>query len=219
MALGLVVHLLSGAIARRACALVGRPAYLAALGGVSTVLHEGAHALCCLLFRHRVDEVVWFDPRAQGGALGYVRHRWDRRSLYQRVGNLFIGLAPLLAGAALIVLGARLLLGADADLARLRPLEWRFWAFVYLTLCAGGAMRLSASDLRGAGAGLAVLAALLFAANVCVDWALDLRAPAVFAAARRLYAPALAGLALVLPLNLAVWLALVVAERGVRALR
>ena len=225
VAVGLVVHVLAGAVARRACALVGRPAYLLLLGSAGTVLHEGAHALACVLFRHRIDEIVWFDPRSAGGALGHVRHRWDQRSVYQRAGNFFIGLAPLLLGVAVLALGARLLFGAAAaapsvaDAAALvRPGDWRFWAFLYLTLCVGGAMRLSVSDLRGAGAGLVVLAALVFVVNLCTLWTLDLT-PSLLATAAQAYALPVAALLLVAPLHAAAWLALLLAERGVRAVR
>jgi hypothetical protein len=38
------------------------------------------------------------------GTLGYVRHSWDDRSLYQKIGNFFIGTAPMFFGAGLLFL-------------------------------------------------------------------------------------------------------------------
>ncbi|MCA9671186.1 MAG: hypothetical protein KC503_36560 [Myxococcales bacterium] len=70
--------------------------------------HELGHLAMARLFGHRI--VAWrlFDPDPTSGTLGYVRHAYSRRSLWQRLGNLAIGLAPLLSGT--LVLGALLAL-------------------------------------------------------------------------------------------------------------
>ena len=38
------------------------------------------------------------------GTLGYVEHAYNRRSLYQSVGNFFIGTGPIWFGSALVYL-------------------------------------------------------------------------------------------------------------------
>jgi hypothetical protein len=75
---------------------------------VSTVLHELSHAIMCLLFLHRIEsiEIFSFDPVT--GRSGFVRHSWDAGSLYQRAGNFFIGIAPMLAGVPLLLLSGAL---------------------------------------------------------------------------------------------------------------
>jgi hypothetical protein len=111
LAIGAVLHALAGATARHAEAAFGFRAYYLASGWLGTAVHEAGHALFALLFGHRVTSVKWFDLRARGGELGYVRHRYDPRSPYQQLGNLFIGVGPLLFGTAVVWLAARWLLG------------------------------------------------------------------------------------------------------------
>jgi hypothetical protein len=67
-------------------------------GWIGVPVHELSHLLAARLFRHRV--VAWrlFDPDPVSGTLGYVRHTHDRRSAYQVLGGLVIGIAPLLSG-------------------------------------------------------------------------------------------------------------------------
>ena len=75
-------------------------------GFIGTVTHEFSHFITCLLFRHQVTEVAWFRPRAamRDGVLGYVAHSYNPDSLYQRIGNFFIGIAPLLLGSIFILI-------------------------------------------------------------------------------------------------------------------
>lgn len=85
-------------------------------GFIGTVVHEFSHFLMCLIFRHEVVEVVWFRPLGamEDGVLGYVQHRYDPNSLYQQVGNFFIGIAPLLLGAVFILIIYRICLPKSA---------------------------------------------------------------------------------------------------------
>jgi|GEM_PF-458617 len=71
---------------------------------LGTPVHETAHLVFCWIFRHRVNQVKFFSPDKESGTLGYVNHSYNPRSLYQSIGNLFIGLAPLFVGAAVIYL-------------------------------------------------------------------------------------------------------------------
>jgi hypothetical protein len=54
-----------------------------------------------------------FDPDPETGTLGYVEHTYDSSSLYQQVGNFFIGIGPILLGTALIYLFLFLLMGLN----------------------------------------------------------------------------------------------------------
>jgi hypothetical protein len=159
--------------------------YLFGLPG--TIVHEGSHVMACLLFRHRVHRVKWFDPQATDGALGSVEHSYNPASTYQRVGTIAIGLSPLLAGAAVLLLAVRLLLGGPvvqlADLADV-PV-WRWALFAYISLSVGGSMHLSASDMRGTWRGVVTLGAWLGAAlllSLALWWVLSQLAPTVWPA-------------------------------------
>lgn len=72
---------------------------------IGTPVHELGHLLMCYLFRHEVSEFKLFDRKAKDGVLGYVNHSWNTKSLYQNIGNFFIGMGPIFSGTATLVLG------------------------------------------------------------------------------------------------------------------
>ncbi len=72
-------------------------------GIIGTPIHEIGHAMLCVLFGHKIKEMKIF-PSAHETVLGYVQHSFDPRSLYQRVGNFFIGIGPIISGTGLIIL-------------------------------------------------------------------------------------------------------------------
>jgi hypothetical protein len=98
---------------RHALGLLGPRAFLLLFGWLGTAVHELSHALFCLLFGHRILELRLFDPGAPDGSLGYVRHAYNRANPYHQLGNLFIAIAPVTVGAALLTVGGIALLGGD----------------------------------------------------------------------------------------------------------
>lgn len=78
-------------------------------GYIGTPIHEYSHALMCLLFGHTVKKVSLFGDSKRSKTLGYVEHTYYRKNLYQQIGNFFIGISPILAGGAVILLLVRLL--------------------------------------------------------------------------------------------------------------
>lgn len=161
-------------------------------GLIGTPVHEGAHALACLLFGHRISEVKLFDLDPSDGTLGYVRHSYNPKSFYQRLGNFFIGTAPVVVISLLMALIAYLVLpemffavreelaggsfstlgGALAAFGRAfaamfsfaaRP---RWWALLFAGLLFCLHMSLSRADVKGALGGLFFVLVLLAAANV-----------------------------------------------------
>ena len=146
-------------------------------GWLGVPVHELSHAAACLLFGHRIERLTLFAPDPRTGRLGSVQHAWDRRNLYQQAGRFFIGIAPLLGGAALLLLLTQLLgptfapaplsntgsaLGdalrggaaqAGALLSALAGPDvvarGRTWLYLYLCLCVGAHMAPSSTDLRG----------------------------------------------------------------------
>ncbi|MEX0380044.1 metalloprotease family protein [Leuconostoc sp. MS02] len=68
---------------------------VAVLGFLGVVIHELSHLLVALIFNHKiVNFKLW--QISDDGVLGYVNHTYNPKSFYQRLGNVFIGLAPIL---------------------------------------------------------------------------------------------------------------------------
>jgi hypothetical protein len=80
---------------------------------IGTPVHESGHLLMCYIFRHKVNGFKLFDRKARNGVLGYVNHSWNRKSLYQNIGNFFIGMGPIFSGTAALILGMHFFLPAS----------------------------------------------------------------------------------------------------------
>lgn len=73
-------------------------------GFIGTVVHELSHMLMAFIFNHKIVKVELFRPfkYKENGVLGYVKHTYSPSSLYQQIGNFFIGIAPMIFGTLLI---------------------------------------------------------------------------------------------------------------------
>jgi len=96
--------------------LGGKVIYLSAW--IGTPIHELSHALFCLVFGHKIQRIVLFNPDKRG-TLGYVSHSYNNRNLWQVMGNFFIGVAPLFGGLLGLYLVTWLLLDDAASLFHL----------------------------------------------------------------------------------------------------
>ena len=65
---------------------------------IGTPIHELGHYLMCKIFNHQVIAVQWFPKDQHTDVLGFVEHRYNSRSLYQRIGVFFISIGPLFSG-------------------------------------------------------------------------------------------------------------------------
>lgn len=67
---------------------------------LGTPIHELGHALFCLIFFHKIEEIQFFKPDETTGTLGYVYHRWNPKNPWHVLGNFFIGIGPVALGCA-----------------------------------------------------------------------------------------------------------------------
>ena len=190
IAFAFVVHFLERTIQIRLAERFGWGSVLWT-GWLGTPVHELSHAAMCLIFRHRIDAISLFEPDLESGRLGYVKHSWRKGNWFEELGNLFIAVAPLIGGSAVLLTLLRLfypavfllpstdplstsslpstfLINAFKILFRVESiLNFKFWVFVYLVLCVGSHMAPSRSDYRGATRG-AVLFAIGIVLVVCL---------------------------------------------------
>ena len=82
----------------------GRRIFLYGFGWLGCSVHELSHAFFALIFGHKIKEMVLFEPNSKGEALGHVSHTYHKKSIYQKIGNFFIGIGPLLAGGLVLLL-------------------------------------------------------------------------------------------------------------------
>lgn len=71
---------------------------------IGTPIHELSHAIMCLIFGHKIQKIVLWQPSSYDGTLGYVSHTYHPRNLYHKLGNLFIGIGPIFGGMGVILL-------------------------------------------------------------------------------------------------------------------
>lgn len=73
-------------------------------GVVGTVVHELSHLVMALIFNHKIIKVELFRPfkYKEDSVLGYVNHTYSTKSIYQQIGNFFIGIAPMIFGTLII---------------------------------------------------------------------------------------------------------------------
>lgn len=89
----------------------GQKVYLYVFAWLGTAIHELGHALFALLFRHKITEMELFSPNSKEGSLGHVNHSYDPNSIYQNIGNFFIGIGPVISGSLFLYIISFLLFG------------------------------------------------------------------------------------------------------------
>jgi hypothetical protein len=76
---------------------------------IGTPIHEIGHLLMCFLWGHRVTRIKLLQLNSTDGTLGFVEHAYNQNSIYQQVGNFFIGIGPIFSGIGSLILGLYLL--------------------------------------------------------------------------------------------------------------
>lgn len=175
-------------------------------GWIGTPIHELGHALFCLIFRHRIIEMKLYSPNAEDGTLGYVNHSFNPKSIYQNVGNFFIGIGPIIFGTIIIYallfylvpnahnvyssidiqskvliksvhgefngtlssLWGTTLKTLETLFTKSNFLDYKFWIFLYLSMCISSHMELSPPDIKGAWKGLLSLIIFSLVINLII---------------------------------------------------
>ncbi len=104
--IGFIINLISQKIEQYTCNIIGKKWYLYLFGWLGTTVHETGHLIFALIFGHHISNVKLFSLNAENPELGYVKHSFNKKNIYQNLGNFFIGIGPiLLGGAALFIIG------------------------------------------------------------------------------------------------------------------
>ena len=159
---------------------------------IGTPIHELGHIFFAKLFRHRITRVAIFQPNADTGELGHVDHSYSPSSLYQKIGNFFIGAAPMIFGSlVLFALVYWLLPNGDAAflpltekhgslngaLSAIRKTlgaflswengrQWYFWLFLYISFSIGSHLAPSKADRKSMWSGLRWIIGVLLLLNI-----------------------------------------------------
>lgn len=162
-------------------------------GAIGTPIHECSHALFCLIFFHKIVEIKLFQVNSEDGTLGYVNHSYNKRNIYQRIGNFFIGIAPIIVISALLYLIAWLLLPnfvstissgmdaknfADVFVCLFNIIKaffmyftsWQWWVFVLISIFLGLHMTLSKEDIKGSISGLILLLLIVLIVDIVLGF-------------------------------------------------
>ena len=164
-------------------------------GAIGTPIHECAHALFCVIFGHKITEIKLFQINSDDGTLGYVNHSYNPKNIYHRIGNFFIGVAPIIVISAVLYLLAWLLLpDFTEDISKsfnisdfasdigsvfinllgvlksffLCALSWQWWVFVIAGIFLSLHMTLSKADIKGALSGVLFLLITVLIVDVIV---------------------------------------------------
>ncbi len=204
---GLILYLLARFTRLIYVKTVGQKFDIIVTGWIGTPIHEIGHAIFCILFRHKILEIKLYNPDPKDGTLGYVAHAYKTTSTYQKIGNFFIGIGPILFGSLVLyavlyylmpdfqvlfssinqqgssiagdihlgnVTGSWLaiknislnILGAIFSVENFS--NWRFWIFLYLSVCIASHMELSPPDIAGAKSGLITIILFLLFYNLII---------------------------------------------------
>lgn len=199
LVLALFLQIVNMGLQRQTIKLIGRKAYIFLIAWIGVPIHELGHLIFCLIFGHRVSRVVLFDFDNQDGTLGYVTHSYNKKNIYQSIGNFFIGIAPIFFACFVIYLLGYFLIGLRLPLWKqdiapqtlremgigLIPLfqdsaallakqifngSWYSLLFLYLSFAIGININLSTADLKHLLPGFTALVLLLFIFNLATAW-------------------------------------------------
>lgn len=169
-----------------------------ATGFIGTPIHELSHALFAVIFGHKITEIKLFRI-SDDGVLGYVNHSYNPKNIYHRIGNFFIGIAPIVVISAVLYLAAYLLMPSFTKQAEMLTEEissinierilgsivavvteffalatsWQWWVFIVIGIFLSLHMTLSGADIKGAKDGLVILLILILVVDIIMGFVSD----------------------------------------------
>ncbi len=108
-----LLNLSAGLTAKLSVRFWGRNLFLYGFAWLGCSVHELSHAFFALIFGHKIKEITLFKPNSSGESMGHVSHSYNKKSIYQKTGNFFIGIGPLLAGGFVLFFVTLLLFRFD----------------------------------------------------------------------------------------------------------
>ncbi len=70
---------------------------------IGTPVHELGHAIMCFPFGHKIKKICLWRPKVKNGALGYVKHTYNKKNIWHRLGCLFISAGPIILGLLVVM--------------------------------------------------------------------------------------------------------------------
>lgn len=82
------------------------------LASIGTPVHELSHLIMAVIFRFKITDVKLFRPikGRVDGKLGYVSYSYNKNSLINKIGQFFVGVAPMFGGSLVIYLLFKIML-------------------------------------------------------------------------------------------------------------
>lgn len=193
--LAFIQNFISGTSEKLSNDIFGGTIYKIFVASIGVPVHEAGHAIFALIFGHKITEIKLFKRDTSDGRLGYVNHSYNKKNVYQNIGNFFIGIGPVIFGTLVLYILSRILFSYDlsekysSDLNVFDQIRLIFkgafrllasifssgsflksFIFLYLVFAIGNNITLSHADLKGAFGGLWILLLVLFLINFATLW-------------------------------------------------
>ena len=121
----------------------------------------------CFIFNHKINSFQFFNFKnyKSESTLGYVSHKYNEKSLYQKAGNFFIGIGPIISGTLFMILSFKFLLPNKFSLLNMD--NYLFYLSninieIYLMICVSTHISLSKKDFENSSIGIFSLFIIFF---------------------------------------------------------
>lgn len=195
-------------------------------GGVGVIIHELSHLIVAVIFGHHIQSVKLLhipnphNPNDRG--LGHVGHTWNDENLYQKIGNVFIGIAPVIGCSLSMVWSTRLLVpsfynqwlvainGRQIVETPSAWWQWLLWVILMINISIGG-FDLSTADLQNSRQGIVVLIIVLTITAFLLSLLMDYRT--IYTQLSQVIRPFMLVLSFAIAINGGLWLLMLLTVR------
>ncbi|PKP48799.1 MAG: hypothetical protein CVT95_03990 [Bacteroidetes bacterium HGW-Bacteroidetes-12] len=127
--LGFAMHFISKQMEQLTCKIIGKQGYLYLFGWLGTAVHEVGHLVFALIFGHHISNVKLFSLNANNPELGFVKHSFNKKNIYQNIGNFFIGIGPILLGGSSLFIVSYFLFNININDLNISSLKINYLSF------------------------------------------------------------------------------------------